>query len=45
MAISSVFDVNQYLEYENDKQQPPFDHLFDVRYTVGFLFSNKYDAT
>ena len=45
MAPSSIFDVNQYLKYENDKQQPLFDHVFDVRYTVGFFFSNKYDAT
>ena len=45
MAPSSMFDVNQYLEYENDKRKPLFDHAFAVRYTVGFIFSKKYDAT
>ena len=40
-----MFDVNQYLKYKNDKQQPLFDHAFAMRYTVVFLFSNKYDAT
>ena len=35
-------DVNQYLEYENDMQQPIFDHVFYARYTV---FLNKRDAT
>ena len=45
VAPSSIFDVNQYLKDENDKQQPLFDHAFSVRYTVGFIFSNKYDAT
>ena len=45
MAISSIFYVNKYLKYENDNQQPHFDHAFAVRYTVGFLFLNKYDAT
>ena len=45
MAPSSIFDVNQYLKYENDKQQPLFDHAFSMRYTVGFVFSNEYDAT
>ena len=45
MAPSSNFDVNQYLKYENDMQQPLFDQSFAVRYTVGFVFSNKYDAT
>ena len=44
MAPSSDFDVNQYLKYENDNQQPIFDQSFTVRYTVAFLFSNKYDA-
>ena len=45
VAPSSIFDVNQYLKYANNKQQPLFDHAFDVRYNVGFLFLNKYDAT
>ena len=45
MAPSSIFNVNQYLEYENNKQQPIFDHAFSVMYTVEFVFSNKYDAT
>ena len=45
MAPSSIFDVNQYLEYENYKQQPLFYNAFSVRYTVGFFFSNKYDTT
>ena len=45
MAPTSIYDINQYLEYENDKQQPLFDHAFSVRYTVIFLFLNKYDAT
>ena len=45
VAPSSNFDVNQYLKYENDKQQPLFDHAFAVRYTVEFVFFNKYDAT
>ena len=45
VAPSSIFDVNQYLKYKNDKQQPLFDHAFAMRYTVVFLFSNKYDAT
>ena len=45
MAPSSIFDVNQYLEYENDKQQPLFNHKFAVKYTFGFFFSNKYYAT
>ena len=45
MAPSSLFEVSQYLKYENDKQQPIFDHAFSVRYTVGFFFFNKYDAT
>ena len=44
MAPSSIFNFNQYLEYENYKQQPLFDYVFAVRYTVGFFFSNKYDA-
>ena len=38
MAPSSIFDVNQYLKYENDRQQPIFDRAFAVRYTVGFVF-------
>ena len=37
LAPSSIFDVNQWLEYENDKQQSLFDHAFDVSYTVGFI--------
>ena len=45
MAPSSIFDVNQYLKYENNKQQPIFDRAFAVRYTVRFVFLNKYDAT
>ena len=45
MAPSSIFDVNQYLKYENDKQWPLFDHAFAVRYTIEFVFLNKYDAT
>ena len=45
VSSSSFFDVNQYLKYENDKQQPLFYHVFSVMYTVGFFFSNKYDAT
>ena len=45
MAPSSIFDVNQYLKYENDKQRPLFDHAFAMRYTVEFIFFNKYDAT
>ena len=44
MVSSSTFDVNQYLIYENDKQQHIFDRAYDVRYAVGFLFSNKYDT-
>ena len=38
VAPSSIFDVNQYLKYENYKQQPIFNHAFDVSYTVEFLF-------
>ena len=45
VATSSIFDVNQYLKYENDKQQTRFDNAFNVRCTVGFVFLNKYDAT
>ena len=45
VAPSSIFDVNQYLKYENDKQRPLFDNAFAVRYTVEFVFFNKYDAT
>ena len=45
MTPSSIFDVNQYLKYKNDKQQLLFYHAFSVRYTVGIFFSNKYDAT
>ena len=45
MVPSSIFDVNQYLKYDNDKQQPLFDHAFSVKYTVGFSFLNKYYAT
>ena len=45
VVTSSIFYVNQYLGYENDKQQPLFDHDFDVRYTVGFVFSNRYYST
>ena len=45
VAPSSIFHFNQYLKYENDKQQPLFDHAFSVSYTVGFLLLNKYDAT
>ena len=30
---------------KNYKQQSLFDYVFAVRYTVGFFFSNKYDAT
>ena len=45
MAPSAIFDANQYLKYENDKQQPLFDHSFSVRYTVGFFLLNKYYAT
>ena len=45
MAPSSIFDVNQYLKYENDKQRPLFDHAFAVRCTVEFVFFDKYDAT
>ena len=45
VELSSIFDINQYLKYENDKQQPLFDHAFSVSYTVGFLLLNKYDAT
>ena len=26
-----IIDVNQFLKYEIDKQQPLFDHTFDVR--------------
>ena len=45
MAPSSIFYFNQYIKYENDKKQPISDHAFSVRYTVGFFFLNKYDAT
>ena len=45
VAPSSIFDVNQYLKSENDKQQPLFDHEFAVMFTVGFDFWNKYNAT
>ena len=45
LAPSSIFDVNQYLKYVNDKQRPLFDHAFSVRYTVEFVFLNRYDAT
>ena len=45
MAPSSYFDVNQWLNYENDKQRHLFDHAFSVRYTVEFVFLNKYDGT
>ena len=45
MASSSIFDIYQYLKYENDKQQPLFDQVFAVRCNVGFVFSNKYCAT
>ena len=45
LAPSSIFDVNQYLKYENDKQGPLFDYAFSVRYTVEFIFFNKYCAT
>ena len=38
MALSSTFDANQCLKYENDKKQPLFDHAFSVMYTVVFLF-------
>ena len=41
----SILEVNQYLKYKNDKQQPLFDHVFAVRYTVRFVFFNKYDGT
>ena len=40
MAPSSIFDVNQYLKYENDKQRTLFDYAFDVRYTIEFFFFN-----
>ena len=39
------FGVNQYLKYENDKQQHLFDHAFAVSFSVEFVFSNKHDAT
>ena len=45
MAQSSIFDVNQYLKCENDKQQPLFDDAFAVRYTIVFVFLYKYDET
>ena len=45
VSASLIFDVNQYLKYENDEQQPLLDHALAVRYIVGFLFLNKYDAT
>ena len=45
MAQSSIFDVNHYLKYKSDNQQPLFDHAFAVRYTVQFFFLNTYDAT
>ena len=45
MAPSSSYDVNQYFKYGNDKQRTLFDHSFAVRYTVEFVFLNKYDAT
>ena len=45
VVTSLIFDVNQYLKYENDKQRPLFDHAFAVRYTVEFVFFHKYDAT
>ena len=45
VAPSLIFDINQYLKYENYKKQPLFDHAFAVRYTVEFVFLNKYDAT
>ena len=45
VAPSSIFDVNQYLKYEKDKQRPLFDHAFAVRYTIEFVFLNKYYAT
>ena len=38
VAPSSIFDVNQYLKYENDKQRALFDYAFDVRYTIEFFF-------
>ena len=41
VSPSSIFDVNQYLKYKNDKQQPLFDPAFAVRYTVGFFFKKK----
>ena len=40
VAPSSIFDVNQYLKHENNKQQLLFDHAFAVRYTVEFVFLN-----
>ena len=45
VVSSSILDVNQYLKYENDKKRPLFDHAFAVRYTIEFVFLNKYDAT
>ena len=45
VAPSSIFDVNQYLKHENDKQQPLVDHEFAMRCTIEFVFLNKYDAT
>ena len=45
MAPSSIFDVSQYLKYDDDNQQTIFFRAFSVRYSVGFLFSDKYDAT
>ena len=38
VAESSIFDVNQYIKYENDKEQLFFDCAFAVRYTVGVVF-------
>ena len=44
-SLSSIFDINQYLKYENDMQQPLFDHAFSMRYTIGFFLLNKYNST
>ena len=45
VAPSSIFDVNQYFKYEMISNNLVLINAFSVRYTVGFVFSNKYDAT
>ena len=44
MEPQSIIDVNDNLQYENDKQQPIINHAFARSYTTGFVFLNKYFA-